>query len=121
MFEANVAAAAKNLTRIPSRKRPSIFTVTITKGMNPDFQFQAKSGKTIYLEAKGRLLPENVTFLRNLDIDLRPSLKFVLQSPYSCYGRPGSMSVAEWMKCHGYEWTDLHHLKENLERWYNEN
>jgi len=87
-----------------------------THKYTPDFTLQTRSGKTIYIEAKGWMRPQDRTKMirvkeNNPDADIR----FVFERSTTKLRRSSKTTYAMWATKHGFKYSDLVVPREWLE------
>ena len=115
-FEGLVAEAYPQMTRIPSRTKPAVFTYTVTHHYNADFKVEHE-GRTLYVEAKGKLWKECVQKFNHIPLSKRGTILFVLQNSFLPYSPRSSTSISEWLERKGYAWCTIDTLAERIEHW----
>ena len=115
-FEGLVAEAYPQMTRIPSRTKPAVFTYTVTHHYNADFKVEHE-GRTLYVEAKGKLWKEDIAKFNHIELSKRGNLLFVLQAPFLRYSPRSNTSIYEWLERKGYAWCTIDTLHERIEHW----
>lgn len=87
----------------------------------PDFKIVTRSGRTIYIETKGRMEgPDRKKhlYLREQHPDL--DIRLVFSNPYTWDRRARTRSYAKWADAHGITWCSRSQLKKKLAEWANE-
>jgi predicted nuclease of restriction endonuclease-like RecB superfamily len=87
----------------------------------PDFKIKTRSGKTIYIETKGRFEPED----REKHLCLKKQyphldIRLVFSNPHAWDRKALSRSYAKWADKHGFVWCSKSQLKKKLYEWANE-
>ncbi len=122
-FELNVAILLKHY-KIPyefetdtipwvSEPKPHKYT--------PDFKIVSRTGKTIYIETKGRFMKEDMEkhlCVRNQHPDL--DIRLVFSNPHTWYRKAQTKSYAKWATSNGFIWCSKAQLKVRLKEWANE-
>jgi len=115
-LEQMVAEAVPNLTRIPSRVKPSVIHYTTTHAYNPDFKI-VHNGMTLFIEVKGKLWKDDVQKFNALRSSMSGILLFVLQNPFQRYAPRSTTTISEWLERKGYAWCTVPNLQERIEQW----
>lgn len=90
----------------------------IKHNYTPDFKVKTKSGKTIYIETKGRFMPEDME--KHLAVkEQHPDkdIRIVFSNPYTWYRAAKTRTYAKWANANGIVWCGKTHLKKFLPMW----
>lgn len=84
----------------------------------PDYLVHTASGKPIYIESKGRFMPDDME--KHLAIkEQHPEIdiRFVFQRSNTWYRKAVRRSYAKWCDEHGYKYCDFPRFKDTLAEW----
>lgn len=122
-FEFQVAVYLKHLG-VPFEFEKESFIWTprpIEHKYTPDFKICTASGKTIYIETKGRFMPADMEKQlavkeQHPDADIR----LVFSNPHTWFREAKSRSYGKWATENGFIWTSKAMLRKVLPQWLKE-